>query len=187
MTKLFYLKKYGYINNKKIDKNNTPICRDIPFSNIFYVNALISLNQDIIKYKPINVIGAILLKWIKEEKIYYDAKESLIDLRKNSQFDNHLENGLFNRLYLASKGGILSSKEIKELAIKNHDRYIDLIRYVNSTEIAKLQEEGHIYNRKTREECKRPIVMDDKIYDDVKKTLRVKIIFRKFFLFGKII
>lgn len=59
-----------------------------------------------------------------------------------------------------------------------------LIRYVNSTKIAKLQEEGHIYNRKTREECKRLIVMDDKIYDDVKKTLRVKIIFRKFFLGG---
>lgn len=48
MTKLSYLKKYGYINNKRIDKNNTPICRDIPFSNIFYANALISLNQDII-------------------------------------------------------------------------------------------------------------------------------------------
>ena len=38
--------------------------------------------------------------------------------------------------------------------------------------------------RKTREECKRLIVMEDKIYGDVKKTLRVKIIFRKFFLGG---
>ncbi len=75
------------------------IYRDIPFDNIFYANALISLNQDIINYKPINVIEAVLLKWIKEEKIYYDAKESLIDLRKNLVFDNHLENGLFNRLY----------------------------------------------------------------------------------------
>lgn len=184
MTKLSYLKKYGYINNKKIDKNNTPICRDIPFSNIFYANALISLNQDIIKYKPINVIGAVLLKWIKEEKIYYDAKESLIDLRKNPQFDNHLENGLFNRLYSASKDGILSSKEIKVWAIKNHDRCIDLIRYVNSTEIAKLQEEGHIYNRKTRKECKRPIVMDDKIYDDVKKLYGLKLFLENFSLMG---
>lgn len=85
---------------------------------------------------------------------------------------------------MASNDGILSSKEIKVWAIKNHDRCIDLIRYVNSMEIAKLQEEGHIYNRKTREECKRPIVMDDKIYDDVKKTLWIEIIFRKFFLDG---
>lgn len=83
---------------------------------------------------------------------------------------------------MASKGGILSSKEIKELAIKNHDRYIDLIRYVNSTEIAKLQEEGHIYNRKTREECKRPIVMDDKIYDDVKKLYELKLFLENFSL-----
>ena len=85
---------------------------------------------------------------------------------------------------MASKGGILSSKEIKELAIKNHDRYIDLIRYVNSTEIAKLQEEGHIYNRKTREECKRLIVMDDKIYDDVKKLYELKLFLENFSLVG---
>lgn len=72
------------------------------------------------------------------------------------------------------------------MAIKNHDRYIDLIRYVNSTEIAKLQEEGHIYNRKTREECKRPIVMDDKIYDDVKKLYELKLFLENFSFLGRL-
>lgn len=72
------------------------------------------------------------------------------------------------------------------MAIKNHDRYIDLIRYVNSTEIAKLQEEGHIYNRKTREECKRPIVMDDKIYDDVKKLYELKLFLENLSFLGRL-
>lgn len=39
-----------------------------------------------------------------------------------------------------------------------------------------------IYNRKTREECKRLIVMDDKIYDDVKKLYELKLFLENFSL-----
>ena len=38
--------EYGYKDNKKIDKNNTPIFRDIPCNkDIYYANTLIYLNK----------------------------------------------------------------------------------------------------------------------------------------------
>ena len=59
---------YGYAGNKKIDKKNVNMFRDIPCNkNIYYANALIKLNG--FDYKDTNILGAILLKWVKEGKI----------------------------------------------------------------------------------------------------------------------
>ncbi len=70
---------------------------------------------------------------------------------------------------------MLSTKELKLWTIKNHDRCIDLIKYINN--------EGHIYNRKSKE-CKRMIVLDDKIYEDVKKLYGLKLFLDDFSLMG---
>ena len=58
---------YGYKDNKKIDKKNTPLFRDIPCNkNIYYANTLVKLNNNIFNlYKDTNIFGAIILKWVK--------------------------------------------------------------------------------------------------------------------------
>lgn len=187
---IWFLKKisnlgntFGYINNKKITKENTLMYRDIPFNgDVLYASALISMNSNIMPYKRVNVLGAIILKWIRDNKIKYDKNSKIMDLRENVVFDNYIENGLFNRLYAASKDGILSTKEMKEWILKNRNRCIELVRYVNSCEIAKLQEEGHIYNRRYKKECRKVVVMDDKIYEDTKKLYGLKLFLLNFSL-----
>lgn len=172
---------YGYIDNKKITKDNTLIFRDIPFNgNVLYASALISMNNNIMSYNMVNVLGAIVLKWIRDNKVSYNKDTKIIDLNSNLVFDNYIENGLYNRLYVASKDGLLSAREMREWISKNRNRCIDLVRYINSNEIARLQKEGHIYNRKNRNECKRPVVMDDKIYEDTKKLYGLKMFLDNF-------
>ena len=97
---------YGYINNKKIDKKETPFFRDIPCNkDIYYANTLTKLNLELFgKYKETNILGAIMLKWVKEDKIKFikedkkgilNKEKSSIDLRLNPTFDNVLEKELF--------------------------------------------------------------------------------------------
>ena len=114
---------YGYINNKKIDKKNTQMFRDIPCNkDIYYANALISLNKNIFTYKESNILGAILLKWIRNDKVrltnqtkgIFNKETSVIDLTMNPTFDNENEEKLFKMMYKASGDGILEAKELEK-------------------------------------------------------------------------
>ena len=97
---------YGYKNNKVIDKKNTPLFRDIPCNkDIYYANTLVKLNNNVFAgYKETNIFGAIILKWVKENKIIFknetkgvfNKNTSSIDLTLNPTFDNALENELFD-------------------------------------------------------------------------------------------
>ena len=62
---------YGYINNKKINKKEVLPFRDIPCNkDMYYANTLISLNSTLFApYKETNILGAIMLKWVREDKI----------------------------------------------------------------------------------------------------------------------
>ena len=89
---------YGYINNKKIDKKEVPMFRDIPCNkDIYYANTLIKLNN--FGYKESNILGAIILKWVRNNKIgfknqttgIFNKETSVIDLTMNPVFDNELE------------------------------------------------------------------------------------------------
>ena len=162
---------YGYINNKVIDKKETPFFRDIPCNkDIYYANTLTKLNSELFnRYKETNVLGAILRqelsymikKFIKEEKSGILGKEkSSIDLRLNPTFDNVLEKELFDTMYKASGDGILETKELEKWAKKNYSKFFDLFNRINDVELTKLKSEGHIYKRKDKSECKKKNVMD---------------------------
>lgn len=179
---------YGYINNKKIDKNNTPMFRDIPCDkDIYYANALISLNK-FANTSNTNILGAIILKWVKEGKIgfktetkgIFNKETSIIDMTRQNTFDNPLEEKLFNYMYTASKDGYLESKELEKWCRKNYEKFFDLIKKFESTEIDKLKNENHIYKRTDKNECKKRNVMDDKIYDDSCKLYGLKLYLDEF-------
>lgn len=177
--------KYGYINNKKIDKKETPFFRDIPCNkDIYYANTLTKLNLELFgKYKETNILGAIMLKWVREDKIKFIKEEksgilgkekNSIDLRLNPTFDNVLEKELFDTMYKASGDGILETKELEKWARKNYSKFFDLFKRIDKVELLKLEQEGHLYKRKDKSECKKKKVMDDTIYNEAVKLYGLK-------------
>ncbi len=170
---------YGYKNNKVIDKKNTPFFRDIPCNkDIYYANTLCKVNEELFnKYKNTNIFGAIILKWVKENKIsfknqtkgIFNKETSVIDLTLKPEFDNELEKELFNIMHRASGDGILETKELEKWAKKNYTKFFNLFERINKVEKLKLENEGHIYKRTTKEECKKKNVLDDTIYEESTK------------------
>ena len=181
---------YGYINNKKIKVKETPAFRDIPCNkDIFYANALIKLNN--FEYKPTNILGAVILKWVKENKVSFkkevkqgmfkEKEECSIDLTGNPSFNTDYEKRIYNIMCEASGDNrILEVNEFKKWARINISRFQELFKDIEQEAEDNLKKEGHIYNRKTKEECSRKHVMDDKIYEDAKQLLGLKIFLKEF-------
>lgn len=173
-------KKYGYKDNKKIDKKNTPYFRDIPCNkDIYYADALIKLNK--FDYRETNILGAIILKWVKEDKVKFSSKTKIFNKKENaivlpsaSKFDNELEQKLFDMMYKASKDGILENKELERWARNNYTKFFKLFEEISEQEIDKLKDKGLIYKRKDRKECKKKNVMDDKLYEESVKLYGLK-------------
>ena len=179
---------YGYKNNKKVDKKNTPMFRDIPCNkDIYYANTLINLNG-FGKNSETNILGAIILKWVKENKIgfktettgIFNKESSIIDLTKENTFDSDIEETLFKYMYEASKDGYLGTKELENWCKTNYEKFFSLVALFGIKEIKKLEEEGHIYKRENRKECKKKLVMDDKIYEDSTKLYGLKLYLEEF-------
>lgn len=178
---------YGYINNKKINKKNTPMFREIPCNkDIYYANTLIDINN--FDYKESNILGAIILKWVKENKIgfknektgIFNKETSVIDLTKNPQFDNDCEKKLFDMMYEASMDGILEAKEFEKWCRDNYEDYLDLFNKINDPKLKELKKEKHIYKRSNKHECKKIMVLDDKIYEDSSQLYGLKLYLDEF-------
>lgn len=170
--------KYGFKDNKVIKQEDVPMYRDIPCNkDIYYANALVKLNS-FKKYKETNILGSIILKWVKHDKIkfinektgIFNKETSVIDLTfNNSDFDNEDEKRLFDMMYEASKDGKLEAKELEKWARSNYQKFLDLFDKISNDYIAKLKSEKHIYERTSKEECKYKNVMDDTLYEESKK------------------
>ena len=164
--------QYGYKNNKKIIMKEIPNFRDIPCNkDIYYANTLLYLNN--MDYKEANIIGAIILKWVKEDKIEFIKKEksfkkveSVLDLTKKPTFDNEFEQKLFDIMYKASIDGYLESKELEKWCRNNYSKFFDLFKEKINDKINLLTSEGQIRKRIDKNECKSKNVMSDKLYED---------------------
>ena len=164
---------YGYANNRKIDKKEVPMFRDIPCNkDIYYANTLIKLNN--FDYKEGNILGAIILKWVRNNKIMFkneskgifNKETSVIDLTMNPVFDNELEDKLFKMMYEASRDGYLETKEFEKWCRNNYSEFLSLFKRIENDNITNLKSSGMIYQRTSKEECKCKNVMNDKIYND---------------------
>ena len=178
---------YGYKDNKEINKKSVPMFREIPCKkDIYYANALINLNG--FGYKETNIFGAIILKWIRQNKIgfknetkgVFNKETSSIDLTMNPTFDNELEQQLFDIMYKASGDGYLEAKELEKWAKKHYEKFFSVFKKIQDAEIEKLTSEGHIYKRQYKEECKKKKVMDDTIYNDSVELYGLKKFLQKF-------
>ena len=173
--------KYGFINNKTITKKNTPYFRDIPCNkDIYYANALIQLNN--FNNSKASILGAILLKWVKEEKIIVIKNNEDTSLKFNPELkiEKANEKRLYQMMYEASKDGVLEKKELEKWAKKNYSKYLNLFSQIKDDKINELKNEGHIYKRKNKQECKYKNVMDDVLYEDSKKLYGLKLFLEDF-------
>jgi len=109
---------------RKIKEKDVKYYRDIPCQkNIFrayFLSRLYILNK---KPDDSDVLGAILLKWLFEDKIeiindnekrIFGKTKQIIFLKNNLIFDNVLEQSLYDILYYSSRDGFLSEDELKE-------------------------------------------------------------------------
>lgn len=167
---------YKYNNDKKIDKKNVPMFRDIPCNkDIYYANALIMLNN--FDYKESNILGAIMLKWVKTDKIrfrnekvgIFNKETSVIDLSMNPTFDYDLETKLFNMMYEASKDGILEAKELERWCKRNYSKFLNVFDNIVGDQITSLRDSGYISNVTSSRG-----ILGDKIYDDSVKLYGLK-------------
>ena len=157
--------KYGFINNKTITKKNTPYFRDIPCNKDIFRAYYIGYNYGLLKKKT-DLLGAIILKWIKYsvirkeqkgEKGIFKKENILIYLNETNPeatITNEKEKRLFKMLYEASKDGILENKEFEKWCNKSYSR---ILRWFDNI----------------LEEQKRILVKEGMITIEEKKTLKI--------------
>lgn len=186
-----YKNSYGYKDNKKITKNDTHMFREIPCNkDIHYANTLMYLNKGnmLFPYKETNILGAVILKWVKEDKIkfikdttgIFNKETYSIDLTRENTFTNSFESNLFSIMKEASKDGILEQKEFEKWAKRNYKRFFAVFNNKIESDISVLKNNLNIRKRTDKKECKMGWVMSDNIYKDSSELLGLKLYLEEF-------
>ena len=143
------------INNKRIavtaeDKKlpkNIPNNREIPFNKDIFRTYIIAECYDINSKKE-DFLGAILLKWLLEDKIKLIRGKKLgdtsIDMTANPNFTNELEFELYEMMKKASGDNILQSKEFEKYCNKNYNKIYKWYDKILYNEIEKLKAENKV-------------------------------------------
>lgn len=146
--------KFDYgTEGKKIPKD-VPYFRDIPCKKDIYRAYYIGYKYGIIKSKT-DILGAIILKWLKNGMIRIEGKETGLIFKKENtvivltetnpeMFIEAKEKELFKMLYDASKDGYLESKEFEKWCSKSYSKILSWFDAIISNEENKLIEEGLI-------------------------------------------
>lgn len=146
--------KFDYgTKGKKIPKD-VPYFRDIPCKKDIYRAYYIGYKYGIIKSKT-DILGAIILKWLKNGMIRIEGKETGRIFKKENtvivltetnpeMFIEAKEKELFKMLYDASKDGYLESKEFEKWCSKSYSKILSWFDAIISNEENKLIEEGLI-------------------------------------------
>lgn len=138
------------IEGKKIKE--VPNFRDIPCNKDIFRAYYLAYNFDLMK-KQTDLLGAVLLKWTKEQKITIDKKEksglfskeeTSIILSTDLDFNNSFEKSLYDMLYEASKDGILQSKEFEKWCKTHYSKILKWFTEVLDRTAEELIQEGKI-------------------------------------------
>lgn len=182
------LDKYNKINIDNKDLNNF---RDIPCDKdlfkAYFLSDIYNLNR-----KKEDLLGAVLLKWLKEghikivkqtKKGIFKEKEIIaIDLG-NCTFNTSYENNLYNMMVKASKDGILEEDELKRWCSNNYSKFfkwfdtvINSVRdeYIKSGHIT-VSEKGKIFKAKE-------YTIDSYLYEEAVKLAGLKKYLKEFSL-----
>ena len=123
-----YVMEYGETGKKISD---VPMFREIPCKKDIHRAYWVANNYNLMQ-KQTDFLGAILLKWLKQNKIeikkvntglFKNKEESAITFIGDS-FDNEIETELYKMMYEASKDGILESKEFEKWCSSNYSKIL---------------------------------------------------------------
>ena len=138
-------------NGNKVPKD-VPMFRDIPCKGDIFRGYFIAKNYNLMKKKT-DFLGAILLKWLKENKIsieketvgkVFKKEDTCIVLNNNLTFENNLEQDLHTMFYTASKDGILENKEFEKWCSNHYSKILGWFDKVLDYERDILVTEGKI-------------------------------------------
>ncbi len=141
---------FGSAGNKV--PKDVPLYRDIPCKGDIFRAYFIAYNYNLMKKKT-DLLGAILLKWLKESKVKVQKAEvgniikkedTCIILENAMAFENRFEEELFNMFYESSKDGILEKKEFEKWCSKNYSKILNWFDSVLNYERDLLVTEGKI-------------------------------------------
>ena len=163
-------KKFNYgPEGKKIPKD-VPYFRDIPCKKDIFRAYYIGHRYGIIENKT-DILGAIILKWLKDGKIRIEQKEVgrifkkedtvIVLTETNSEiFTESKEKELFQMLYAASKDGYLESKEFEKWCETSYSKVLAWFDQIIKDEENKLIQQGLI----TLEEQVKLKIFKSKVY-----------------------
>ena len=184
---------FGKTGNKV--PNNVPYYRDIPFNGDLLRAYFIAYNYNLMKKKT-DFLGAMLLKWLSEDKIairkqevnkVFKKEDTTIIFNKDMNFENSDEKDLYSMFYTASKDGILEEKEFEKWCSKNYSKILNWFDSILKHEQNKLVEEGKI----VEEEYKKfgfkgtKYNVDSSLMEDAKKLKGLKLFLENFTLIDK--
>lgn len=142
----------GYGKEKRRLPKEKQYYRDIPCNGDIFRAYYIGYTYGIVKNKT-DLLGAIILKWIKEGKAktkkvqtgrFTSKEETAIVLSSNQHFESIQENKLYNMLYEASGDGILEKKELERWCKGKYSKILDWFDDVLEKERDELIVEGLI-------------------------------------------
>ena len=124
--------KYGKLG-KKIPRK-VDYYRDIPCNNDIFKAYYIAYQYNIIKNKT-DILGAIILKWLKKGIIKTENRENgkifkkentviLLGDERDRVLENSRETELFHMMYIASKDGILENKEFEKWCRNSYSKIL---------------------------------------------------------------
>ena len=168
------LSKYISYNDKKLDLSlaekripkNVAYFKDIPCDKDIYRAYYIGFQYNIIRNKA-NIVGAIILKWLKDGMIRIEegktSKEDIVIVLKDTdstKFEDSRDRDLYRLLDKASKDGYLERKEFKKWCKKNYSDVAFWFDRVFAIEKRKLMDEGLI---KIKDIVKNGMVINKKL------------------------
>ncbi len=138
---------------KKIPKD-VPYFRDIPCKKDIYRAYYIGYQYNIIRNKT-DILGAIILKWLKDGMIRIEEKETggifkkentviVLTETDTTKFSEIKEKELFGMLYEASEDGYLENKEFEKWCENSYTKILDWFDTIIENEKQKLVQEGLI-------------------------------------------
>lgn len=136
----------------KIKSNEIEYFRDIPCKKDIFRAYYIAYNYGLVKNKT-DVLGAIILKWIKDNIVKIQQKETgkifkkenaiiiLTDVDRD-KFSDSQEKKIFDMLYEASLDGKLESKEFENWCKKNYSKILSWFDNILKEQKENLVKEG---------------------------------------------
>lgn len=172
-----------------------PLFRDIPCKKDVFRAYFIAKNYNLMKKKT-DFLGAILLKWLKEDKIslrkqevnkVFKKEDTTIIFNNNVEIENPHEKKLYNMFVLASKDNILEEKEFEKWCSNHYSTILNWFDKVLDYERDLLVEEGKI----EKQEYKKfgiknyKYVVDRSLKDEACELYGLKKFFNEFTLMDK--